>query len=137
MVAYEGVKPGEMRVLTVEVHDDQRQYSRCSFVRRIKFALVRDGVEGDWREGMSLDLSFGGIRFLAKQRLHAQDYVRIRLGLVTEEPGLLVTARVAYVRYEPSGEWLLGCDFLPTLAAVDEAWLEDETLIQTQAESGS
>src|SRR5437868_6266604 len=92
------------------VHGEQ--YSRCPFVRPIKFAVVRDGVEGDWRDGMSVDLSFGGIRLRADRRLHVEDLVRIRVGLVTDEPTLIATARVAAVRLESTGNWLLACEFL-------------------------
>lgn len=95
---------------------EQRKHRRFPFDRPVEYSATCGRGAGRWRAGQALDFSFGGVRILGERRLHQEDLVQIRIDPSADAPGFVAQARVVYVRLQAAGQWLLGCEFLPSTA---------------------
>jgi len=78
-----------------------RQFVRVPLVQEVRYRLAEPGTS-PWREGMSLDLSGGGMRFLTADRLAPGTRVLVALELPLE--GVKVTLPALVKRSEPGPE---------------------------------
>jgi anti-sigma regulatory factor (Ser/Thr protein kinase) len=93
---------------------DQRQNPRVSVRRRVSLAPLHPDGSVDWgglREGISQDLSEGGMSIFQKELARAD---RVVVGLEVDGRTLYVPAEVRHWRPTEAGLVELGCRFLPS-----------------------
>ncbi len=94
---------------------EQRRHRRFSFQRDVEYSPSTQRDAEPWWNGRALDLSFGGIRIISERRMHEDDLLHIRLDSETAAAGYMTTARIVHIEADAAGQWLLGCEFLPTM----------------------
>jgi PilZ domain len=69
-----------------------------------------------WLLGKILDLSTSGVRLLINHPFDLGAIISVEPTKVTREYTHVPQARVVYCRRQPSGGWVLGCNFLTVLS---------------------
>jgi hypothetical protein len=74
-----------------------------------------DGV-GCWWEGVVVDVSRGGLSIISERWFEEKEILKLKLGGVGEATAVTAIVRIVRARARPSGNWLLGCQFVPELS---------------------
>jgi hypothetical protein len=103
---------------------ERRQWKRSAVYQEIFCQFKNPINEEVLISGYVVNISRGGLRILASQRIEPDTVIRV--GIADEIDGLftLLSSRVVYVNEGPSRKWLLGCTFTPKLREDILAWIE-------------
>ena len=103
--------PANVRIKKIHIGLQKRYFTR--FAYRLDFQIVM--AENKTEEASALDISEGGLCFVAKKRLETNANLRVKLNLPTQKlPLSVITGRVAWIKETESSEhkYKIGLEFI-------------------------
>jgi len=110
--------------LSTPVTVERRQWKRSPICHEAFCQFKNQGNEEVFLSGHVVDISRGGMKFVASQRM--QPGTVFRIGIADGDDGLftLLSSRVIYVDERPGPKYFVGCTFTPMLREDILAWIE-------------
>ncbi len=104
---------------------ERRQWRRTSIYQEAFCQFKNQSNEEVFVSGHVLDISRGGMKFLAPQRM--EPGTAFRIGIADGIDGLftLLSSRVVYVDERPGPKYFVGCTFTPILREDILAWIQN------------
>ncbi len=103
---------------------DRRKWKRFDIDQEAFCQFKNPGNEEVFMFGRLTNVSRGGMKFLASQRMEPGTHFRIGIADDVEERFTLLLSQVVYVCEAPECKWFVGCEFTPIIREDIFAWIE-------------
>ena len=110
--------------LGLPVGRERRQWKRSDVNHEAFCQFKNSSNEEVFMTGRVTNISRGGMKFLASQRMEPGTHFRISIADDIEERFTLLLSQVVYVREAPGCKWFVGCEFTPILREEIFTWIE-------------
>ena len=104
---------------------ERRQWERTSICQLAFCQFKNQSNEEVFISGQVVDISRGGMKFLASERM--EPGTAFRIGIADGDDGLftLLSSRVVYVDERPDAKFFVGCTFTPLLREDIFVWIKN------------